>query len=162
MRTSADRTRPVIVAAIVAVATLVLVASPALGAVAFDETTATGHVDKADVEAAFGWREQTFQANARKLSFHLQSVGSLTWDCTVGGSTVGVVADVNARRPVDAVALAGAGRRAPVSGFDLTGFNGSSSGGASCSTGSPANVVWSGTDTLFADLRNQSAAIWSH
>jgi hypothetical protein len=162
MRTSADRTRPIIVAAVVAVATLVLAASPALGVVAFDEATATGHVDKADIEAAFGWREQTFQANARKLSFHLETVGSLTWDCVVGGSTVGLVADVNASRPIYAVAVAGAGRRAPVSGFDLTGFNGSSSVGASCATGSPANVVWSGTDTLFADLRSQSAAIWSH
>jgi hypothetical protein len=162
MRTSADRTRPIIVAAVVAVASLVLAASPAVGAVAFDETSATGHVDKADVEAAFGWREQTFQANARKLSFHLQSVGSLSWDCAVGGSVVGLVADVDASRPVNAVALAGAGRRAPVSGFDLVGFNGSSSVGASCSTGSPTNVAWSGVDTLFADLRNQSAAVWSH
>lgn len=161
MRTSADRTRPIIVAAIGAVAALALAVSPAAGTVAFDETTATGYVDKSDIEAAFAWREQTFQANARKLGFHLESVGSLTWDCVVDGSIVDVVADVNDSRPVEAVAIAGTGRRAPVSGFDLVGFGGSASVAASCASGSPANVTWSGTQTLFADLRSQSAAIWS-
>jgi hypothetical protein len=154
-----------VVAGIIGVAAAALVAaSPALAAVSFDPATGTGHVDKADVEAAFGWREATFQANARKLSFHLESSASWTWDCTIDGQVVTIVSDQQASRAVGDVAT-GTGRHGGVSGFDLTGFaaaSGAPTNPASCPSGSPANVHSASTETLFADLRSQARAIWSN
>jgi hypothetical protein len=160
MRTSADRTRHLAAAAIAAATGVLLLVTPALAAVSFDPTTGSGYVDKADVQAAFGWREQTFQANARKLSFHLETVGSLSWDCVVAGQTSTIVADVSDSRPVGSSVVAAGGRHGSVSGFDLTGFA-SAPISASCSSGAPANVSWSGQHVLYADSRSQSQPVWS-
>jgi hypothetical protein len=161
MRTSPHVTRRVVAAVTAATTLLLVLAAPALGAVSFDPADATGHVDKADVLAAFGWREQTFQANARKVTFHLEVTGALSWDCVISGQTTTVVGDVAESRAVDAAAVTTGGRRGTVSGFDLTGYANGSPVGASCPSGSPANVTWSGQHVLYADLRNQSRAIWS-
>ena len=159
MRTPADRTRRVIRGVIAAAAALLVAAPTTLGAVTFDPSNGTGHLDRADVQSAFGWRDQTFAANARKVAFHLRSVGSLTWDCAAGS----LVADVDDSRAVDAHALGATSRRngLSVSGYDLTGFSGGSTSTAQCSSGAPTNVVWSGSRVLYADFRNQSAPVWS-
>jgi len=161
MRTSPHLTTRLVAAVTAATTALLVVVGPALGAVSFDPADATGHVDKADVQAAFGWREQTFQANARKITFHVEVTGALSWDCVISGQTTTVVGDVAESRGVDAAAVGTGGRRGTVSGFDLTGYSAGAPAGPTCPSGSPANVTWSGHHVLYADIRNQSRSVWS-
>ena len=136
-------------------------------AVTFDLATARGYVAKADVQAAFGWKDQAVQANAGRISFHLVQRMSASWSCVVDGVIQQVVTDIEASSPVaSAVATTSAVRGRPaVNGFSLTGFAAGGGPAAaivpSCATGTPAGFTSGETDTLYADFQSQSRPIWS-
>ena len=147
---------------------LLAMAGSAAATVTFDPATGTGYVDKTDVQAAFGWKDQTFQANAKKVRFHGVHVTSWTWDCLIGGESVTFVGDVQSSRAVELEALGTAVGRTvrAVTGFDLNGFAGGTSPApgsdpTSCPSGDPANVSSGSSDVLYADFRGQSEPIWS-
>jgi hypothetical protein len=157
----------VLAGGLAAVTALVASAGLALAAVTFDPATAQGYVAKADVQAAFGWKDQNVQANANRISFHLVQRVSASWSCVLDGVIQPMLAESESTSPVaSAVATAGGKRGRPsVSGFSLTGF--AAGGGPasaivpSCSSGSPADVTSGETDVLFADFQGQSRQIWS-
>jgi len=161
--------RPAPIAATLALllGALLATAGSAVAAVAFDPATGTGYVGKADVQAAFGWKDQTFQANAKKVRFHAVHVTSWTWDCLIGGESVTFVGDVQSSRAVELEALGTAVGRTvrAVTGFDLAGFGDASpapeSDPTGCPSGDPANVSSGSSDVLYADFRGQSEPIWS-
>jgi len=150
-----------------AVVALAATASLALATVTFDPATAHGFVAKADVQAAFGWKDQTLKANASRISFHLVQRVSASWSCVVDGVVQPMLAEIEATSPVASglVTTAGKGGKPALSGFSLTGF--AAGGGPasaivpSCGSGSPANVTSGETDVLFADVQGQSRQIWS-
>jgi hypothetical protein len=154
-----------IVVPLVLVGALLATAGTALATVGFDPATGTGYVAKADVQAAFGWKEQTFQANARKLSFHFERLTSWTWDCLIDGHLSTLTADEQISQRVDSAVVATAVRKntMAVTGFDLTGFPAAPSAGsaASCPSGDPSSVHGASTDVLYVDFRSQSEPIWS-
>jgi hypothetical protein len=146
---------------------LATTASLALAAVTFDPATAQGYVAKADVQAAFGWKDQAVQANAGRISFHLVQRVSASWSCVVDGVVQGVLAETEATSAVASAVTTTSGKRGrpAVSGFSLTGF--AAGGGPvsaivpSCALGSPGDVTSGETDVLFADFQGQSRQIWS-
>jgi len=73
---------------------VMVAAGIAVASVSFDPATGTGYVDKTDVQAAFGWKEGTFQANARRLGFHAATFTAWTWECVISGESVTVTADL--------------------------------------------------------------------
>lgn len=154
-----------IVVPLAVVGALLATAGTALATVSFDTATGTGYVAKADVQAAFGWKEQTFQANARKLSFHSERLTSWTWDCLIDGQLSTLTADEQISQAVDSAAVGTAIRKNTfsVTGFDLNGFSAVPSVGsaASCPSGDPSNVRNASTDVLYVDFRSQSEPIWS-
>ena len=137
----------------------------ALATVNFDPETGTGYVDKADVQGAFGWKDQTFQANARKLEFRTVHLVSWTWECLIGGEAVTFVTDQQFSREVDSTTVGTLVRKnlVSVTGVTLTGFTASSDSGspASCPSGDPVNVTSGTSAVLYVDFRNQSEPIWS-
>jgi hypothetical protein len=137
-------------------------AGTALATVGFDPANGTGYVAKADVQAAFGWKEQTFQANARKLSFHSERLTSWTWECLIDGQLSTLTADEQVSQAVASVVVGTAVRKS-VTGFDLNGFSAVPSVGsaASCPSGDPSSVRGASTDVLYVDFRSQSEPIWS-
>jgi hypothetical protein len=159
--------RPVLAGGLAAIVALAATASLTLAAVTFDPATAQGYVGKADVQAAFGWKDQAVQANASRISFHVVQRLSASWSCVVDGVIQGMLAEVESTSPVaSTVATSGGKRGRPaISGFSLTGF--AAGGGPasaivpSCGSGTPADVTSSETDVLFADFQGQSRQIWS-
>jgi hypothetical protein len=159
--------RPILASAFAALVALATTASLALAAVTFDPATAQGYVAKADVQAAFGWKDQAVQANAGRISFHVVQRLTASWSCVVDGVAQQMLADIETTSPVaSAVTTTSSKRGRPaLSGFSLTGF--APGGGPvsaivpSCGTGSPANVTSAETDNLFADFQGQSHQIWS-
>jgi hypothetical protein len=147
------------------VGALFVTAGTALATVGFDPATGTGYVAKEDVQAAFGWKEQAFQANARKLSFHSERLTSWTWECLIDGQLATLTADEQVSLAVESTLVGTAVRRngIAVTGFDLTGFAAtlSVSDTASCPTGDPSNVRGASSDVLYVDFRTQSEPIWS-
>jgi hypothetical protein len=142
-------------------------ASLAMAAVTFDPATAQGYVAKADVQAAFGWKDQAVQANAGRISFHVVQRLTASWSCVVDGVVQQMLADIETTNPVASSASTTSGKRGrpAISGFSLTGF--APGGGPvsaivpSCGTGSPADVTSAETDILFADFQSQSRQVWS-
>ena len=149
------------VAATLALALVVglALAAPVGATSTYDPATGTGFVSKADVEQAFGWKDQVFQANVRKVSFHAERLVSWSWDCQAGSLT----ADATSSWTVDAlpVGTTVGHRLTAVSGFSLTGPGAvaSTDPPASCSSGNPSNVSSATTVVLFADFRGTSQAI---
>src|SRR5215212_3442046 len=74
-------------------------------AVAYDPSVGRGHIDKSDVQAAFGWKEGTFQANSRRVTFHAYHRAGWTWTCTIDGKEQQMTTDVELSLGVDAAAL---------------------------------------------------------
>ena len=159
--------RPILAGILVAILTLATTPGVATAAVTFDPTTAQGYVAKADVQAAFGWKDQAVQANAGRISFHLVQRVSASWSCVVDGVVQQVVTDLEASSLIASVPETTSAKRGrpALRGFTLTGF--ASGGGPlsaivpSCSSGSPANVTSGETDVLFVDFEGQSRQIWS-
>jgi hypothetical protein len=147
------------------VGALFATAGTVVAAVAFDPASGTGYVAKADVQAAFGWKEQAFQANARKLSFHSERLTSWTWECLIDGQLATLTADEQISQAVDSTVVGTAVRKNAfsVSGFDLTGFSAipSTGGAVTCPSGDPSNVRGASTEVLYVDFRSQSEPIWS-
>lgn len=147
------------------VGVLLASAGSALATVGFDPASGTGYVAKADVQAAFGWKEQAFQANARKLSFHSERLTSWTWDCLIDGQLSTLTADEQISQRISSTVVGTAVRRngVAVTGFDLTGFSAAPAVGdaASCPSGDPSSVRGSSTDVLYVDFHSQSEPIWS-
>jgi hypothetical protein len=138
----------------------------ALATVGFDPATGTGYVAKADVQAAFGWKDQAFQANARKLSFHSERLTSWTWDCLIDGQLATLSADEQISQKVDSAVVGTAVRRNTfaVTGFNLTGFSAAPAvaSAATCPAGDPSSVQGASTDVLYVNFRSQSEPIWSN
>jgi hypothetical protein len=154
-----------IVVPLALVGALFVSAGTTLAAVTFDPGSGTGYVAKADVQAAFGWKEQAFQANARKLSFHSERLTSWTWECLIDGQLSTLTADEQVSQAVASAAVGTPVRKNSfsVSGFDLNGFSATPSvgGAASCPSGDPSSVRSASTDVLYVDFRSQSEPIWS-
>ena len=150
---------------LVLVGALLASAGTAIAAVSFDPASGTGYVAKADVQAAFGWPEQAFQANARKLSFHSERLTSWTWECLIDGQLSTLTADEQLSQGVDSAVVGTPVRKngVAVSGFDLTGFSGAPAVGdvATCPSGDPSSVRGASSDVLYVDFRSQSEPIWS-
>lgn len=155
-----------IIVPLAAVGVLLASAGSALATVGFDPANGTGYVAKADVQAAFGWKEQTFQANARKLSFHSERLTSWTWECLIDGQLSTLTADEQLSQKVASTVVGTAVRKntVAVTGFDLHGFSAAPSVGsaASCPSGDPSSVHGASTDVLYVDFRSQSEPIWSN
>ncbi len=138
---------------------VLVTAAPAAATSTFDPATGTGYVDKADVQQAFGWKDQVFQANVRKVTFHAEQVVSWSWDCQ--GSTL--TADAPTSWSVGSFPIGSTHGRwvAAVSGFTLTGPGvvASSDPVASCASGDPSNVSSATTVILYADFRDESQAV---
>ena len=149
-----------------AVAFVMVAAGIAVASVSFDPATGTGYVDKTDVQAAFGWKEGTFQANARRLGFHAATFTAWTWECVISGESVTVTADLESSWVVASEMVSTPGQRRSASGFNLTGLGAqlsstSDANPASCPDGDPANVSSSTTDVLYVDLRSHSEVLWT-
>jgi hypothetical protein len=158
------RVTRIAIALSLAVAVIVGTAGATVASVTFDPDSGTGYVAKSDIQAVFGWKEGTFQANARRLSFHAARFTAWTWDCVVEGVVQTMSADQESSWPVGSQAVTSAGQRRSVSGFDLLGPGErvpSDGSVATCPAGDPANVSASSTDALYVDLRSQSRIIWS-
>ncbi|SRR5260221_9871142 len=159
--------KPMLAGVIAAFVTLAATASLTLAAVTFDPATAHGYAAKSDVQAAFGWKDQTVQANASRISFHVIQQVSASWSCVVDGVVQPMLAEVETTSPVASALVTTAGKRGrtSVTGFSLIGFG--AGGGPlsaivpSCGSGSPSNVTPGETDILFADFQGQSRQIWS-
>jgi hypothetical protein len=157
--------RPV-VSLLLTLSVLLSTVSGAAAAVTFDPATGTGSVGKADLQAAFGWTEKTFQANARKLTFHAVHHVAWTWQCQIDGEAVTLLADEESSRSVSASAITtGVRKGRTIIGFELTGYAGPGPdvplSPASCPSGEPTEVTVAVSDVLYADLRNRSESIWS-
>ena len=149
-----------------AVAFVMVAAGIAVASVSFDPATGTGYVDKTDVQAAFSWKEGTFQANVRRVGFHAATFTSWTWECVIAGESVTVTADLESSWVVASEVVSTPGQRRSVSGFNLTGLGAqltstSDANPASCPDGDPANVGSSTTDVLYVDLRSHSEVLWT-
>jgi hypothetical protein len=164
MRTHDPRVNRAILALAVGLAAVLVSATSVLATATFDPATGTGLVDKADVEATYGWNDHQFQANARKVSFHAERLGSWSWDCPGDGGS-GLTADSDATSDVGSTALGTAvGKRlTAITGFSLNGpgLGTASTTPATCGSGDPANVSSSFTDLLWADFRGDSRVVWS-
>jgi hypothetical protein len=159
--------RPILAGALIAFVALATSAGLAVAAVTFDPATAQGYDAKSDVQTAFGWKDQTVQANAGRISFHLVQRVSASWSCVVDGVVQPMLAEIESTSPVASALVTTASKRGKpaLSGFSLTGF--AAGGGPasaivpSCGAGSPADVTGGETDVLFADFQGQSRQIWS-
>lgn len=110
-------------------AALLLTANVALASVTFDSSTGFGFVGKGDVQIAFGWNNQTAQAQAGNLSFSYTVTESYTAVCewTTGTGTRGQAThDINLQRTSSVSDTIQYDARAhnQVDGFFLTGFTG--------------------------------------
>ena len=147
------------------VAVLLATAGTALATVGFDPANGTGYVAKEDIQAAFGWKEQTFQANARKLSFHSERLTSWTWDCLIDGQLTTLTADEQISQRVDSAVVGTPVRKNTfaVTGFNLNGFSAAPAVGsaATCPFGDPSSLQGASSDVLYVDFRSQSEPIWS-
>lgn len=139
---------------------------PSRAELTFNPSAGTGYVAKADVQVAFGWKDGTFQANARRLGFHSARYTAWSWECVVDGDVVTLQADQQSSWALGSeIVVTTAGRRA-VSGFQLTGLGAQLSSTsdaypAICPAGEPANVQAVSTDVLYVDLRGRSEVLWT-
>lgn len=115
-------------AAGIAFAATALVAAPALAAVTFDPATGTGFVGKGDVQVALGLNNKQLQDAAAGLAFTYDAttVTEATWSCSNEHNQ-----NVQQRRRTTTTTTSGvvssvARERNQITGFQLTGFEGSS------------------------------------
>jgi hypothetical protein len=118
----------------VAVAATMILAVGAFAAVTFDPATGTGFVGKGDVQLVYGWNNKQLQDNASTVDFRVSSESITSWTCSkpnpgnpdqpdivnLRSSTVttqGLVTNV-ARETSK-------GKNGPITGFNLTGYDGS-------------------------------------
>jgi hypothetical protein len=121
-----------------ALASAIVLSTPASAAVNFDSTTGTGFVGKGDVQLAFGWNNQTLQRNAAGVTFTYNNTSTYDAVCTftTGEGTrgeqthnithhtsVGVNASISYAPRKNSSGLNG-----DITGFFLTGFNGTPTG----------------------------------
>jgi len=115
-----------------AAAAALVVSQAASAAVTFDSATGTGFVGKGDVQLAFGWNNQTLQANASGVTFTYNATDTYSATCTwvTGEGTRGEQThnvDIPRHTAVNSV-IASSGRdissglNGPNTGFKLTGF----------------------------------------
>ena len=110
-------------------------AAPATAAVTFDPGTGTGFVGKGDVQLAFGWNNPQLQLNASGITFTYESEENYSAVCSwvTGENTRGEkthnVAHKKSTTVNSAVAF-DARVRNQITGFNLTGFGGTTSTGS--------------------------------
>lgn len=63
------------------------VAAPSVAAAKYDPESGTGYVSKGEVQAALGWNNEEFQANAVRIDFNFRTYRylRLAWTCTEDG-----------------------------------------------------------------------------
>jgi hypothetical protein len=118
--------------------------------VIFDSTTGTGFVGKGDVQLAFGWNNATTQQNAADVDFRAVStaVTEVSWICTNSNNE-----NTQERERTTTTSIAGVvdgvtRDRRQVTGFNLTGYDGTPVIGAPTTDGPPANSCPSGPWSL--------------
>ena len=119
--------------AIAAISVLALAAT-AIAAVTFDSATGTGFVGKGDVQLVYGWNNKALQDNASKVDFRVNSTSTTTWTCTKivelgNGGENEIVQQRNTTTTTQGLVTSVArdnskGKDGPVTGFNLTGYEG--------------------------------------
>jgi hypothetical protein len=148
-----------------ALAGSLVVAGAALAVVTFDPSSGQGYVDRSDVQQAFGWRNGTFVANARNVTFRAVHRTTWSWTCTIDGHDQQLVTDTETSVQVGAT-IRGTTRKGAVTsitGYALTGPGApqSSASPAACPAGAPSAVSSGALDILLAEYGGVSAAVWS-
>jgi hypothetical protein len=108
--------------------------STALGAVTFDAATGTGFVGKGDVQLVYGWNNKALQDNAPSVDFRVSSVSETTWTCSrPHPSQPGeeIVQERSRTTTIQGLITTVArdnskGKDGPVTGFNLGGYEGTS------------------------------------
>jgi hypothetical protein len=101
-------------------------AATATAAVTFDKDTGAGFVGKGDVQLVYGWGNAALQTNAASVQFRYVStdVTEVTWECTnIRNETIQYrerTTTTDTQSVVDNIAR----ERNQITGFNLTGYNG--------------------------------------
>jgi hypothetical protein len=113
---------------------IMALASPAVASVTFDPATGTGFVGKGDVQLVFDWNNKALQDNATKVDFRVNSVSETSWTCTKivvqGNDEIREIVQQRSTTStvqglVTTVARENSkGKDGPVTGFKLTGYEG--------------------------------------
>jgi hypothetical protein len=118
-----------------ALASVMILSTAALGAVTFDPETGEGFVGKGDVQLAFEWNNKALQDNAADVSFTYEEVGEYTVVCdghsnparnpsTFNNRELGLEAEVDYDKRRN--------RQDQITGFILTGLGDETVSGQAC------------------------------
>ena len=105
----------------------------ALASVTFDPDTGTGFVGKGDVQLALGYNNKQLQDNAAGLVFAFSSSTSNSWTCSRTNAAGNEVVtprnnETTSSGVFSSIARSNSnGKDGSITGFNLTGFNGSTS-----------------------------------
>jgi hypothetical protein len=173
-------TTKILTAATGAATALLFTAGAASATVTFDPGSGTGFVGKGDVQTAYGWNNQTLQANAGGLTFAYDATDSYAAVCTwtTGTGTRGERThniSLNRETSVNSAIAYNARVHNQIDGFNLTGLGTTTTTGtlpavgAACvgnSDGIDFNGAWTAvtltgsTGALYANYGASSMAIW--
>jgi hypothetical protein len=111
---------------IFAAAAAAVTATAAIAAPTFDPATGTGFVGKGDVQLALGLNNRGLQNTADSLQFEVRTVEveEVTWTCTNSNNLNDQIRDRTIRTTTRGVVAAVARVRNQITGFDLTGYSG--------------------------------------
>jgi hypothetical protein len=125
--------RKIIMLLMVALAALALSATAAFAAYTFDPATGTGFVGKGDVQLIYSWNNTQLQNNASKVDFRTSTTNETTWTCSKPNPSDPDKPDIvnNRSNSTTTQGLAttvsrdtSKGKNGPVTGFNLTGYEG--------------------------------------
>jgi hypothetical protein len=119
-------------------------------AVTFDPATGTGFVGKGDVQLVFGWNNKALQDNADSVQFQASSVvvTEVSWICTNTNNENTQERERTTTSTVEGVVSSIARERNQITGFNLTGYSGTTTVSAPTTEGPPLNSCPSGPWSL--------------
>ena len=117
-----------------ALVAMLVAAGAAFAAYTFDPATGTGFVGKGDVQLIYGWNNQQLQANAKLVDFRASTTSETTWTCSRPAPTPNDPdREITQQRSTTTTTQGLAttvtrdtskGKNGPVTGFNLTGYEG--------------------------------------
>jgi hypothetical protein len=129
-----------------ALASVMILSTAALGAVTFDPETGEGFVGKGDVQLAFGWNNKALQDNAAGVTFSYAEVGEYTVRCSRQHPQQGYQEmefknrEIGVESAIDYEKRRNGGVNNQITGFLLTGLGEETTSGDACPTGWPDEV----------------------
>jgi hypothetical protein len=118
--------------------------------VTVDPSTGGGFVGKGDVQLVFGWNNKALQDNAGSVQFQINAevVTEVSWTCTNSNNENEQIRERTTTTSTQGVLSSVARERNQITGFNLLGYDGPPTIGASTTEGPPLNSCPSGPWSL--------------